>query len=183
MIPRGFRAIFIPRTKSLSAGTWARTLFPRSRSACFPCSRRDVAVSGLKNWTSVGIPFSSAALATLAAGSMPKHRNVLCLEELEQVAVVARNLDHLARLVEAESSHHVFDVRFGVCNPTVRERGEVRIIGEDVLGRLELLQLDQKAIRAHVCVQGIEGLHPIELVSAEIGVRQWRHPQIAEGYC
>jgi hypothetical protein len=34
MTPSGLSTIFMPATKSLRHGTWARTLLPRSKSAC-----------------------------------------------------------------------------------------------------------------------------------------------------
>ena len=62
----------MPATKSLRSGTWASTLLPMIRSALHAFGdqllRRALTP---KNSTRVGTPLSTAALATLAAGSMP----------------------------------------------------------------------------------------------------------------
>src|SRR5713101_4395810 len=76
--PPGLSRTFIPATKSQRSGTWARTLLPTSRSACFPCEANSVASCFPKNFTSVGTFFASAILATLAAGSMPNTGMFFC---------------------------------------------------------------------------------------------------------
>ena len=84
----------MPATKSLRSGTWARTLLPtievglpalgdaasrRARVAEELDERRDAAFA--------------AASATFAAGSMPSTGTPRCDEVLQQVAVVAGELD------------------------------------------------------------------------------------------
>ena len=61
-----------PATKSFRSGTCARTLLPTIRLARLPSSTELCAVSRPKKSTSVGTPRSSAASATLAAGSIPR---------------------------------------------------------------------------------------------------------------
>lgn len=69
--PVGFRSCAIPPTKSLTSGTWARTLLPAMRSAERPSATRRAASSRPKNSTSVGTPAATAFSATLGAGSIP----------------------------------------------------------------------------------------------------------------
>ena len=94
----------MPATKSLRSGTCASTLLP-TQQVGRACPRRPAraAVCAPKNSTSVGMPFCSAAAATLAAGSMPSTGMPRCDEVLQQVAVVAGDLDHAARRAEAEA--------------------------------------------------------------------------------
>ena len=61
----------MPATKSLTSGTWASTLLPIRRSGRRPSAASCLASSTPKKRTSVGTPRSSAAAATLAAGSIP----------------------------------------------------------------------------------------------------------------
>ncbi len=69
--PSGASNIFMPATKSFRSGTWARTLFPSSKSACLPWARSSRAVLTPKNFTRVETPLSTATAATFAAGSIP----------------------------------------------------------------------------------------------------------------
>ena len=71
MIPFGLSKIFIPLTKLFTSGTCAKTLFPNKTSACWFFSFNSFAVSVLKNFSNVGIPFFMALFATFDAGSIP----------------------------------------------------------------------------------------------------------------
>ena len=70
--PSGPSSVAMPATKLFTSGTWARTLLPMIRSATVPSPTSFDASSAPKNSVSVGTPFSSATLATLRAGSMPR---------------------------------------------------------------------------------------------------------------
>ena len=61
-----------PAAKPRMSGTWAKTLFPATRSARPCCWAISWPVSGPRNRTSVGMPRARAASATLAAGSTPR---------------------------------------------------------------------------------------------------------------
>ena len=105
----------------------------------------------------------------------------LALDEvLEEVAVVAGDLDDLVRRSEVEPRRRLLDVRAGVLQPAPRERREVRVVAEDLLGRLELGELHQVALRAYVCVQRVEALSLIEPVGAHVGVGERRQAEVAE---
>ena len=60
-------------------------------------------VLGAEEPTSVGMPAAIATSATLAAGSTPSTGMPAADEVPEQVAVVARDLDHLRGRAEAEA--------------------------------------------------------------------------------
>ncbi len=49
-----------------------------------------------------------------------------------------------------------------------------------MVGRLELLELDQEALLAYERAQRIEGLHRIGPLGRKVGVGQWRHAEIGE---
>ena len=110
-----------------------------------------------------------------------EHRHALRDEVLQQVAVVARDLDHEARGAESEARHHRLGIGLGVREPRVRVGGEVGVVAEDLLRRLELLQLHQEALLAHPGVQRIEALHAVEVSRLEVRVRGRRHAEIGKG--
>ena len=55
-------------------------------------------------------------------------------EVLQQVAVVARDLDHAAGAAEAEPTADHLDVAPGVLDPACRVRGEVGVLRKDLAG-------------------------------------------------
>ena len=71
IMPCGCRSTVEPRDEVVHVGTWARTLLPRTRSARIPARGQVARELGPKNRQRVGIPFSTATAATLAAGSIP----------------------------------------------------------------------------------------------------------------
>ena len=71
------------------------------------------------------MPFSTAACATLAAGSMPKTGITFLDKELEQIAVVAGDLDDSALTVQAEPFGHGIRIDPGVLDPSVRVRRKI----------------------------------------------------------
>ena len=80
---------------------------------------------------------------------------------LQQVAVVARHLDDKGLYVRARAADRgVVDEPAGMGHPGVRIRGEVGVVGEDILRRDVGGQLDQQAVLADAYVQGVERLGP-----------------------
>ena len=89
----------------------------------------------------------------------PKRRYAPLDEMLEQVAVVAGQLHHLAVRAQPEALDHRLHVIAGVGDPGIRIGGEVRVLREDLLRRHQLLELYQQALLADPNMQRIEGLH------------------------
>ena len=110
-----------------------------------------------------------------------QHRDAPLHEVLEEVAVVAGQLDHQAVRSEAEALGGHPHVRLGVPQPAVGVRGEVRVVAEDDLGLLELLELDEEAVLAHPGVQRIEHLSLSQLLGLQVRVGQRRHAQVHDG--
>src|SRR5262249_21572408 len=102
-------------------------------------------------------------------------------EVLQQVAVVARDLDHPAVRAEAEAPDHELAVLTRMLHPALRIGGEIRVFAEDALRRYELLELYEVAALADVGVQRIVGLHRPELLAGDVGLTQGRHAQVDEG--
>ena len=71
----------------------------------------------------------------------PEDGDALGFEVLEQVTVVAGDFDNLARFIETEALCHHLAVASRVLHPTRRITREVEVIAEDIVGRLEFLQL------------------------------------------
>ena len=105
-------------------------------------------VSSPRNITSVGTPLATAASATFAAGSMPSDRMPRRDAVLEQVAVVAGDLDDERVAVQAQALRGLVDELLRVPHPRVGVGREVGVVGEDVLGRDVRGQLDQQALRS-----------------------------------
>ena len=122
----------MPPTKSLRSGTCASTLLPSSRSA-WPRSRRALAaVSTPKNSTSVGIALLDGDLGDVGGRLDAEHGHAALDEVLQQVAVVAGDLDDLAERVRARTARSSLGVALGVLEPARRVRREVRVVGEDL---------------------------------------------------
>ena len=64
-----------------------------------------------------------------------------------------------ANRARAELSSHSRGIRLGVAQPDIGIRREVQVVGEDVLGRLERLELHQQTALADVDVQRVMRLH------------------------
>ena len=65
------------------SGTWAYTLLPIIKSACFPSKASSLANVSPKNFLKTLIPIASAACVVLSVGSMPKQGMFASLKFLE----------------------------------------------------------------------------------------------------
>ena len=77
--------------------------------------------------TSVGTPLARAASAVLAVGSMPS-TGTPGHEVLQQIAVVAGDLDHQRFGAEAEPLDHRLGVAAGMLHPARRVGGEIGVV-------------------------------------------------------
>ncbi len=109
-----------------------------------------------------------------------EHGDLALVEELQQIAIVGGDLHDVAVAVQAESLDHLLGVGATVLQPARGVRGEVGVVGEDPLGRLELLELHQKAPPADQRAQRVEGLHPVDALRWQVGVRQRRGAEVGE---
>ena len=110
-----------------------------------------------------------------------EHRDALRQEVLQEVAVVGRDLDDEAPGSEPEPIGHLVGVAAGVLDPRVGVGGEVRVLGEDVLGGHELRDLDEPAALARANVQRVEGLALLELLGGEHRLAERRLPEVDDG--
>ena len=152
----------MPRTKSFRSGTCASTLLPSDQVG--------LAARGDKLGRSLGaeeLHQRGHALLLGRRGDVRRrldaeHRHALRDEVLQQVAVVARDLDHEARCAEAEArrpSPRRRPWRARATSPSTRRNRRSRV--KISLRRLELLELHQEALLAHPGVQRIEALHAV----------------------
>ena len=86
---------------------------------------------------------------------------------LEQVTVVAAELDDQAPRVQGQALADRVRVPARVADPTVGIRREVRVVGEDVGRGDVLLQLHEQALLADVDVERVEGLHLVQVARVE----------------
>ena len=97
-----------------------------------------------------------------------QHRHTAGDEMLQQVAIVAGDLHHLAGCAEREALDHHFSVASRMFDPARGIGRKVRVLGEN-LGRCdEFLQLDQKTLFAHIRVQWVKRLHRIQLAGTDV---------------
>ena len=95
----------MPATKSLRSGTWASTLLPSSRSAA---TRRAAAVRGRRaeELDARRDPLAIGDVGHVRRRLDAQHRDPGAAEVLQQVAVVARDLDDQARRAQPELRDH-----------------------------------------------------------------------------
>ena len=114
-------------------------------------------------------------------GRLDAERRDAALDEvLQQVAVVARDLDDQAVGAEAEALDRHRRRSACVRDPGVGVRREVGVLGEDVLRRHELLELHQQAVLADLRVERIERLHRVGAVGRHVALAQRRHAEVDE---
>ena len=92
---------------------------------------------------------------------------------LEEVAIVAGDLDDEGLRPEVQPLDGLRDEALGVRHPGVTEGGEVGVVGEDVLSRDVRRQLHQQTLVADADVKGVEDLAGVELVSREVALARW----------
>ena len=97
---------------------------------------------------------------------------------LKEVAVVRGELDDEAVRPESESLGHRVHVAPRVLDPGIGVGGEVRVLGEDVLGRHELGDLDEPALLARAHVEWVEGLALLQLLGRQHGLAERRLAEV-----
>ena len=98
---------------------------------------------------------------------------------LEEVAVVAGQLDDPARARQCEAFDDHLYVAAGVLDPRVGVRGEVGVFAED-LGRGHVLfELDQQAALADTGHERVEGLALVQPIRGDEALAERRHPEVA----
>ena len=119
-------------------------------------------------------------LRDVGGGLDSERRDAAVADVLEQVPVVARQLDHGAAGVEAESLHGHVHVAARVLDPGVRVRREVRVLLEDVRRGHELLELHEEAALTDLRVERVERLLRGEALGGHIALAERRHAEVHE---
>jgi hypothetical protein len=115
-------------------------------------------------------------------GRLDAQRRDAALDDVpQQVAVVARDLHDQAVGAEAEALDRHLDVAARVLDPRVGVRREVRVLGEDVVGGDERLELHQQAALADLRVERVERLHRVDALGWHVALAQRRHAEVDEG--
>ena len=116
----------------------------------------------------VSIPRSLAAAAGPAGRFDAQDGDAFGVEILEQIAVVGRDLHHLAGPAVAEPPHHHLDVLLGMGQPRFRKGGVVGIGAVEDVARFPVLtDLHQETRVAHEQGEGVEHLRLGELVGGQ----------------
>ena len=131
-----------------------------------------------KNSTSVGTPISLRVGRHRIGRVDAEHRYAHRDEVLEQVAVVARNLDHQTVRIEREAAARHFAVLGRMRQPIIGVGREVDVVAEQLLRRHVIVQLHEFAALAHLRTQRIALLVARRVHRLEKCVRGRLHPQI-----
>ena len=97
---------------------------------------------------------------------------------LQEIAVIACDLDNAAVGAKAEPPDDLVAVRPRVRDPTVRVRREVRVVVEELFGRHDRLELHEQALPADPHVQRIELLRLVQPIRRHILLAERRQAQI-----
>ena len=146
--PSAASSIAIPATKSLRSGTWASTLFPTRRSARRPRHAASAAARARRTRHASGCPSRPRPPRRSLPARSPSTGIAALDEVLEQVAVVARDLDDDGSRRRARTARVTsLDVARERARASVRERREVRVVAEDLVRRRrELGELHEVAV-------------------------------------
>ena len=117
-------------------------------------------------------------LGHVGGGLDAEHGHAERQEMLQQIAVVARQLDHQAVRPEPEALRDHRAVGLGVGDPAGRVGREIGVFAEDVLRAHVLAELDQEAAAAHQRMEREVRLHRVELLGREEALAQRRHAEI-----
>ena len=149
-----------PLAKSTMSGTWAKTLLATTRSAR-PCAVGDVLARLLaeEHAPRCGCPSVAGDLGDVGGRLDPQAPDAARDDVLQQVAVVARHLDDEGRPARGRAAPPRRR-RSGVACATQRVgvRGEVRVVGEDVLAPRCRRAAAPAGTRADPHVQRVERL-------------------------
>ncbi len=129
--------------------------------------------------------FAADALLPCDCGNVGRrfdaqHRHVARDEVLQEVAVVAGDLDDEAAVADFETAAHSLGIPACMVDPGIRVGGEIGVFGEYIGRRHELLELHQPALVAQERVQRVKGLRRAELPCLNVRLTQRRHAQIDE---
>ena len=109
-----------------------------------------------------------------------EHRDALGLEMLQQIAVVAGHLGDKTVTGQAETGDHRLRVQLRVRHPGVGIRGEVRVVGKNILAGYIGGKLHEKTGVAQPHMERIEGLRIVQPLLGDIAFTQRRHAEIDE---
>ena len=138
----------MPSTKSAGSATWASTLRPRTTSAGAALGQQARREPGVEELGQRRHAAFARGLGHVDGGVDAEDVDPGALEILEQVAVVAGELDDAAGAVQPALDHQRVDQRLGVVEHRRRAGREVEVVREQALGRHGLGDLDQRAGRA-----------------------------------
>src|SRR6267378_905757 len=127
-----------------------------------------------------GNPSAFSCLGEVLRRLYPEDRDPCLAEKLQQVAVVACDLDDQGIASQPEARNGHFGVLATMSQPALGVRGEVGVFLEYLLRCFEDLELDQKAGLADVRLERIDGLHLVEVFRIQVRIRKRRTPQVGK---
>src|SRR3972149_8567153 len=125
-----------------------------------------------------GYSFFQRRFRNICGWFYTQYKDAPGIKIMEQISVVAGEFNDQILPVQAKPRRRHVNIVFGVLQPTVRIRREVRIVPENRLGTFKLLCLNQETIGADEDPQRVKGLHLVQLGWIQIGIRQRRHSEV-----
>ena len=170
-----------PATKSLMSGTCASTLLPAIRSAS-PRSRRERSRQRrAEELDDASMPLRAARLGDVARRARRPAPGRPPPEVLQQVAVVAGNLDDQRLRRKVETGRHGRGIGLGMLEPGFRIAREVGVVLVEVRRRLDMRELNQPAGLADHRDQRVEALPALRHVfSGTEMVGNGRQPEVSD---
>ncbi len=107
--------------------------------------------------------------------------NAELLEVSQQVAVIAREFDYEAILVETEARPHGLAILSRMRQPALRVGRKVGVLAEDRIRRDEFAELHEPAVLANERMERIERLHLVHLLRLDVRLAQRRDSEVGEG--
>ena len=104
----------------------------------------------------------------------PEHRHPLAAVVLQQIAVVARDLDGEARRAQTARPDHLADQRVGMPQHRLGERRKVQVLAEHLLGRNGFRNLHQPAVAADGKFQRVYDFRLFQLLHSAQRIRERR---------
>ena len=123
----------------------------------------------------------SRRLRHIGGGLDAKHRHAEGNEMLQQIAVIASELDHEAFRSEPEAALDHLAIAASIRYPGRRIRREIGVFGDNVLRADEFGKLNQPAGVANPDVKRVLDLWRVEFGFGEETLAQRRHAEIDEG--
>ena len=118
-------------------------------------------------------------LRDVGRGLDAENRDAALLVELQQISIVARDLDHEACRPETAAADQRLDQRARMLDHRIGKRGGIGVVAEQPLGRHRFADLHQRALRTEIELEREAVLRLVQLLGGQQRIGE-RHPSEVE---